>query len=120
MTKKSILNNIFVDLIVVCMTASAAFAQQTTAFNYQGKLTDAGNPANGNYDLQFKLFDTITVGTGVQQGATRVRNPVTAAAGVFSVPLDFGASVFSGANRFLEIGVRLAGNTGRYTCQRHV
>ena len=37
---------------------------QTTAFTYQGKLVDAGSPANGQYDLQFKLFDTLTLGTG--------------------------------------------------------
>ncbi|MCM3870545.1 MAG: hypothetical protein ND895_07630 [Pyrinomonadaceae bacterium] len=114
MTKNSILQTISVGLILVCLTASAAFAQQT-AFTYQGKLTDTGNPANGNYDLQFKLFDTVTVGTGAPQGATLVRNPVAASAGVFSVQLDFGASVFSGAARYLEIGVRPAGNTGAYT-----
>jgi len=115
MTRKSILECITVGLIFVCMTASAVLAQQTTAFTYQGKLTDTGNPANGNYDLQFKLFDTVTVGTGAQQGATLVRNPVTASAGVFTLQLDFGANVFSGADRYLEIGVRPAGNTGAYT-----
>jgi hypothetical protein len=115
MIKKSILQSISIGLIFVCVTASAAFAQQTTAFTYQGKLTDTGNPANGNYDLQFKLFDTDTVGTGTPQGATLVRNPVTTSAGVFGVQLDFGASVFSGAARYLEIGVRPAGNTGAYT-----
>src|SRR5438552_1905395 len=73
---------------------SAGWAQ-STAFTYQGKLTDAGNPAQGNYDLQFKLFDTVTVGTGAQQGATLVRTPVAASAGVFTVQLDFGANVFS-------------------------
>lgn len=30
---------------------------QTTAFNFQGRLNDGANPANGRYDLQFKLFD---------------------------------------------------------------
>ena len=32
-----------------CVAATA----QTTVFTYQGKLTDAGQPANGNLDLQF-------------------------------------------------------------------
>jgi hypothetical protein len=86
---------------------------QTTAFTYQGRLTDAGNPANGNYDLQFKLFDAL--GGGAQQGATLARNPVTASAGVFTVTLDFGANVFSGAARYLEIGVRPAGSGSAYT-----
>ncbi len=101
-------------LICFAAVATSSFAQ-TTAFTYQGKLTDAGNPANGNYDLQFKLVDTVTVGTGAQQGATLVRNPVVVSAGVFTVTLDFGANVFSGADRFLEIGVRPAGSGSAYT-----
>ncbi|MBI1761707.1 MAG: hypothetical protein HYR56_09760 [Acidobacteria bacterium] len=91
---------------------STAWAQ-TTAFTYQGRLTDAGNPANGNYDLQFKLFDALA--GGAQQGATLVRTPVAASAGSFTVTLDFGANVFSGPDRFLEIGVRPAGSANAYT-----
>jgi len=87
---------------------------QTTSFTYQGRLTDAGNSANGNYDLQFKLFDIATVGTGAQQGTTLVRNPVGASGGVFTVTLDFGANVFDGAARYLEIGVRSAGSATSY------
>jgi hypothetical protein len=102
-------------LLLTFLFSVGAVQAQTTAFTYQGKLTDAGNPANGNYDLQFKLFDTVTVGTGAQQGATLVRNPVAASAGVFTVTLDFGANVFGGADRYLEIGVRPAGSANPYT-----
>jgi len=88
-------------------TVGAAFAQ-TTAFTYQGKLTDSGSPANGNYDLTFKLFDTATVGSGTQQGATLSLTNVAVSAGVFTVQLDFGAcaSCFSGAARYLDIAVK--------------
>ena len=65
------------------LCASAVLAQ-TTAFSYQGKLTDTGNPANGNYDLEFRLFDTATPGTGVQQGAT-VSQGAVAVAGIWAV-----------------------------------
>ena len=102
-------------VVAICFVlcgVNAAWAQ-TTAFTYQGKLTDAGNPANGNYDLQFKLFDALA--GGVQQGATLVRTPVTASAGNFTVTLDFGVAVFTGADRFLEIGVRPAGSVNAYT-----
>lgn len=91
------------------------WAQPTSAFTYQGKLTEAGNPANGDYELEFKLYDAPNVGTGTQQGATLQRDPVTASAGVFTVTLDFGANVFSGADRFLEIGVRPDGSASAYT-----
>ncbi len=79
---------------------------QTTVFSYQGKLTDNGTPANGQYDFQFKLFDTATVGIGTQQGSTIPVSNVTVTEGTFTVQLDFGASVFPGAPRFLEMAVK--------------
>jgi hypothetical protein len=91
-------------LATLCL-ASVALAQ-TTVFTYQGRLTDTGGPASGTYDLQFKLFDTGTVGSGAQQGSTVMVSNVTVTAGVFTVQLDFGAGVFPGANRFLEIAVK--------------
>ena len=93
-----------VGLLVLVSTAAA----QTTAFTYQGKLTDSGNLANGNYDLQFKLFDTATVGTGTQQGSTVAVSNVTISNGIFTVQLDFGAcpTCFNGAARFLEIAIQ--------------
>ena len=91
------------------LAAISAFAQ-TTAFTYQGKLTDAGNLANGTYDMQFKLFDTVTVGTGTQQGTTLTNPTVQVVGGIFNVTLDFGANIFTGATRYLEIGVRPAGS----------
>src|SRR5690349_10170191 len=56
-------------ILPVLLNVSITLAQ-TTAFTYQGKLTDNGTPANGNYDLTFKLFDTPTIGSGAQQGTT--------------------------------------------------
>src|SRR6266571_7080444 len=88
--------------MVLCLFAgaSAVFAQ-TSSFIYQGRLTDGGTPANGNYDLQFALFDSLSDGT--QIGSTQALNSVAVSNGVFTVSLDFGANSFSGADRFLEI-----------------
>ena len=81
---------------------------QGTAFTYQGKLTDNGNPASGEYDFQFKLFDTATVGTGTQIGSLVAVSNVTVSTGILTVQLDFGAcaTCFNGAARFLEIAVK--------------
>ncbi|MBI1766733.1 MAG: tail fiber domain-containing protein [Acidobacteria bacterium] len=98
-------------LAIWCLTA-AVFAQ-TTAFTYQGKLADAGNPANGIYDLQFRLFDALV--SGNQVGAPLVREDVTVSSGLFTVTLDFGAAAFPGANRWLEISVRPGVSTGAFT-----
>jgi len=90
-------------LVVLC---SFSFGQ-TTAFNYQGNLTDTGTPQS-TYQMQFKLFDASAAGN--QIGSTITKSSVTVTDGVFSVSLDFGSNVFSGANRFLEIGVRRDAN----------
>ena len=97
--------------VFVLLSASLAFAQ-TTAFTYQGKLTDTGNLANGNYDFQLKLFDTSAIGTGNQQGATVLVTNVAVTNGIFTVTIDFGvcASCFDGTARFLELAVKLTSN----------
>src|SRR5947207_9327848 len=100
--------------LVSLLTANAAFAQ-SSAFTYQGRLTEANTPANSIYDMQFKLFDTAGVGTGIQQGQTFSNASVEVTSGVFSVSLDFGANVFDGSPRFLEVGIRPAGSNGPYT-----
>ncbi|MBL8172902.1 MAG: hypothetical protein JNJ50_32555 [Acidobacteria bacterium] len=100
--------------LLALLLAMFAMAQaQTTAFNYQGKLDDGGNPANGAYDFEFRLFDALSVGT--QIGSTVTVNNLNVAAGIFTTTLDFGAAAFPGANRWLEISVRPGASTGAYT-----
>jgi hypothetical protein len=87
--------------------SSASAAPLGTAFTYQGKLTDAGVPANGQYDLTFTLYDALN--GGAQEGATRTNSATGVSTGLFTVTLDFGADVFTGEARWLEIGVRTNG-----------
>jgi hypothetical protein len=97
------------------LTAGAALAGAQpvgTVFTYQGRLTDAGNPATGAYDLQLALFDAAS--GGAQIGSTLTRDDVAVTNGLFTVSLDFGA-VFAGSKRWLEIRVRPGASTGAYT-----
>ena len=111
MKVKQLLLTASVGLLLLLTHTAAA---QTTAFTYQGKLTDSGNLANGNYDFQFKLFDALAAGN--QLGTTQTVNNVTVSNGIFTVNLDFGvcAACFNGAARFLEIAVRPTGG-GSFT-----
>jgi hypothetical protein len=84
-----------------------------TAFTYQGRLMDGANPANGSYDLQFALFDALS--GGAQVGSPLVKSAIPVADGLFTVSLDFGAGVFAGDKRWLEIGVRPGGSGGEFT-----
>jgi hypothetical protein len=97
-------------VIAFSLFTSVAVAQ-TTSFTYQGRLQDGGTTANGSYDFQFTLWDSLTGGTQQPQPTpiTVTRSSVAVAAGTFTVPLDFGLGVFPGADRFLEISVRSAG-----------
>jgi hypothetical protein len=109
-------------LVVLVSGGQSTYAQQGksrqpdapigTGFTYQGQLKDGGNPANGQYDLQFKLFDAAS--GGVQVGSTVTVANQTVTGGLFTVVLDFGASAFSGQARWLEIAVRPTGG-GTYT-----
>src|SRR5947209_2376553 len=100
----------------VCQTPNGLSSVQSTSFTYQGRLSDGGTAANGVYDMQFKLYDTATVGTGSLQVSTnKVTNAtVQVANGIFTVQLDFGPTGFPGADRFLEISVRPNGGGNLY------
>src|SRR5207248_447770 len=79
--------------------------------NFQGTLKDSANPANGNYDFDFLLYDASSGGT--QLGTTQSKANIAVLNGIFAVLLDFG-SQFPGANRFIEIRVRQTGG-GAFT-----
>jgi len=93
---------------MVCQACLVEAAPMGTAFTYQGRLLDANDPADGEYDFQFKLFDAPN--GGVQQGSTVDVNDLDVIDGYFTVELDFGASVFDGNDRWLQIGVRQVAN----------
>src|SRR5262245_12288191 len=90
---------------------SALFAQGS-AFTYQGRLTDGASAASGLYDLRFTIYDAVTNGTAV--GGPLTNSPTGVSNGLFTVTLDFGASVFTGADRWREIGARTNGGVSAY------
>src|SRR5579872_5713362 len=50
---------------------------QGTAFTYQGFLNDQRAPANGNYDVQFALYDTNVTGIPVAGPVTNCATVVS-------------------------------------------
>ncbi|HXI88966.1 MAG TPA: hypothetical protein VNO24_03025 [Blastocatellia bacterium] len=101
-------------ILAVLLFSNQAALAQGTAFTYQARLVENGSPANGNYDMQFILFNMLTAGT---QQASFTNPSVTVTNGSFTVQLDFGvcATCFDGSGRFLEIGVRPSGSPNAYT-----
>lgn len=91
-------------LLGALLAGSASAAPLGTAFNYQGRLEQNGQPApNGIYQLVVALFAAETGGTPLVTNAVAAV-PVTN--GLFSASLDFGAGWFTGDERWLEVQVR--------------
>lgn len=88
------------------MTCGAVHGQ-TSKFTYQGKLSDAGVPANGDYEIKFGLADALSGGSVF---STLTKDPVTVSDGVFTVELDYGSAPFIGFDRWIEISVRPSGS----------
>lgn len=86
---------------------STVFAQGT-AFTYQGRLSDNGIPAAGSYDLRFAIYDSTNI-PGVLIAGPITNSATAVSDGLFTVVLDFGDGVFTGPDRWLEIGVRTNG-----------
>ncbi len=93
-------------------TPSPAASALGTAFTYQGKLTSGGEPVNGSYDFEFKLYNDPSAGS--QVGSAFDVSNVTVNNGLFTAQLDFG-NVFDGTALYLEIGVKPASSAGAYT-----
>jgi hypothetical protein len=85
---------------------------QGTAFTYQGQLQNNGGLASGTYNLTFSLYTNRTSGTAVAGPVTN--NTVNVTNGLFTVLIDFGASVWNGATNWLQIGVETNGG-GSFT-----
>jgi hypothetical protein len=79
---------------------------QGTAFTYQGRLDNAGGPANGTYDLTYKLWNLSSGGS--QVGSTFTVPGTVISNGLFTATLDFG-NVFNGSSYWLELAVRTNG-----------
>jgi len=109
-------------LMILLIASGSASAQdpgstaQTpvgTAFTYQGRLSQGGTPANGIFDFEFCLFDTLNGGN--QVGVPIPFNDLSLTDGYFTIQLNFGESIFNGQARYLEVSVRLGTNTGGFT-----
>lgn len=100
-------------LLLAQSVPSLAQTPLGTAYTYQGQLQSSGSPANGSYNLVFKLWNDPSLSAPANQvGPTLTFDgvggnppPVVVANGLFTQQLDFGAGAFDGNKRWLEITV---------------
>ncbi|MCA9293634.1 MAG: hypothetical protein KDA20_07455 [Phycisphaerales bacterium] len=99
--------------MAIVASAGVAIGQSlTTTFTYQARIRDAGLPANGPFDIQFRVFNAAAGGT--QQGPLVQVNDINVVGGVVTVPLDFGA-IFNGERRWLQVAIRPGPSGGAFT-----
>ncbi len=96
--------------VLVSLSAAPPAAAVGTGFTYQGRLNVDGAPANGVCNLQFVLFNAANGG-----GAVASVGPlqVNIEQGLFTVTLDFGAAVFTGNDRWIEIRAQCPGKASQ-------
>lgn len=91
--------------LALAVSWASSLSAQSSAFTYQGRLAESGAPAQGLYELQFKLFDSVSGGSTSWPTLT---NSADVSSGLFTSVLDFGPAAFAG-DRWLEISVRTNG-----------
>lgn len=87
-------------------------AQVYNGFTYQGRLLDNGSPADGEYDVEYRLYDVSSGGTPL---ATISDDLIPGSDGLFTTRLGFGSQYFTGEARWLEIALRPSGSVDPYT-----
>lgn len=110
-TKRKLRFSLVAVALLLALAVSAG--AQTSSFTYQGRLNDNAIHANGTYEMLFSLFDAQAGGN--QIGSTISIAGISVIDGIFTVNIDFGEASFSGADRYLQIAVRAAGNPNPHT-----
>jgi len=94
--------SIFLFFLLFLASASET-AAQTTAFTYQGRLSDS-MPSWTSYLFKFELYNQAENGTLID---TLTDVPATVVNSVFTVELNFtAANAFDGTERYLDISVK--------------
>lgn len=96
-------------LAAVVLAACGSFVGSVAAepISYQGRVSDAGAEPVGDYDIGFQIFDSAFGGSPVGTSVVRSVTLAEGDNGVFAFDdLDFGAGVFTGADRWIEISVK--------------
>ena len=96
-------------ITLVMLLVQPAVGQQLqtdTTFSYQGRLTDAGLPANDKYDFTFTIYNQSAGGLA---SGTPITQNLQVTDGLFSTELDFGANAIAGEEVYIEIAITSPG-----------
>src|SRR5262245_26343301 len=101
---RSCVGRLAVGCFLAAGLAGPAVAQTpvTSAFTYQGRLSNTNGPIDGNADLVVTLFNAASGGSAL--GTVNLNN-VSVVDGLFTAALDFGVYGVDEDARWIEIAV---------------
>lgn len=100
-------------VLVLLLGCVGPLSAADSQFTYQGRLEDAGQLAEGAYDVEVRLFDAASGGSLVAGPLSFEDVPVQS--GLFLLTIDPGDTAFTGGERWLELWLRRGGESGGYT-----
>ncbi len=83
-----------------------------SGFTYQGRLIKNGQPISDVCELSFSLYDASMDGSFLNSNTF---SSVPISNGLFTVQIDYGASVFNGEGRWIETAVKCTGDANYIT-----
>jgi len=94
--------------VILVLAASLCWAYVTQRINYQGMLTDdTGNPLNGEFDLTFRIYDQLTLGT---MKWTETQYNVLVTDGLFNVNLGDSTAIDLPFNEDYWVEIEIEGS----------
>ncbi|MHC4638696.1 MAG: hypothetical protein ACYTBV_14540, partial [Planctomycetota bacterium] len=104
MKRGELLTKFLLFALLLCFAQPSRAAPMDMAFTYQGRLIDINEPADGEYDLMFSIYDACDLGTILFPAA--VFEGIDILDGYFTVDIPVPIEAFEGSARLIEIGVR--------------
>ncbi len=103
-------------IVMTAMLACIGYLQAApvgTEFTYQGELRQSGEKAEGVFDFEFRVFNDGAA--GAELAVSQLIDNLLVTNGLFNATLDFGDTVFSGDQVWIEVSVRVGASTSAYT-----
>ncbi len=99
-------------LLLAVVSTSVMAVPLTTEFTFQGELIDSGSPANGDFDVNFRLYDTAAGGSEV--GTVVFVDDLTVSNGLIQTDIDFGDVPFMGEAVWVQVEIRPGTSVGAF------
>ncbi len=99
-------------ILLAVFSTSVVAVPLTTEFTFQGQLLDSGSPANGDFDVNFRLYDAAAAGSEV--GVLLFKDDLAVSNGLIQTDIDFGDVPFMGEAVWVQVEIRPGASAGAF------